>query len=270
MSMRRHLLARLRWLHRWCGLVAGVGVLWLSLTGLPLFMADNWGLSRAALPAWIERVVYGERVDHLPLYRAGAHSLTGSREHWQFDGHGIDDPPGVPLALGGAPGHWFAVGARGLLLLGEQGEVIERIESRTLGVGSISASATAGQQFCVRGSDAAACSIDGVDWLRSVPAAIVWQPIAPPAAGSGATLTWERLFQDLHALRFLGPPARWLGVLLALSLMFLAVTGAWQALSRHRHHLIHHQPGAGHPRQPERPARPDRPARGDRPPHGLL
>lgn len=268
MTMRRHLRARLRWLHRWCGLVAGVGVLWLSLTGLPLFMADVWGLSRAALPASIMRVVYGERIDRMPLYRAGAHMLTGSRERWHFDGHGIDDPPGVPLALGGTPGHWFALGVRGLLLLGDQGEVIERIESRTLGVGSISAIATAGAQFCVRGSDAAACSIDGVEWLHSVPVAIAWQPIAAPV--SGATLTWERLFQDLHGLRFLGPAARWLGVLLALSLIFLAVTGAWQALSRHRHHLIHQQHGAGLPRQPERPQRPERPARPERPPHGLL
>ena len=88
-----------------------------------------------------------------------------------------------------------------------------------------------GGAVCLRAQDGSSrCTEDAIDWRAPVKTAPVrWQEVDTRAA---PMISWERLCADLHALRFLGQGANWLGVLVALAMSFLAISGTVVALSR--------------------------------------
>jgi hypothetical protein len=203
---------RLRALHRTAGVIAGVGVIWLGLTGLLLQLAAPFGWDRAPLPAGLMRVLY-------PRVEASA--------------------AGAPLArlvAGGAAALRAELGPTELVLRDADDQPIERIALATIGLGMPAATLVEGARICVRDTAGAArCTTDGVDWQQPNGTAGSWTRVSlSPGTprGDAQAPTWERLLQDLHAWRFAGPLAPALGVAVALALLALALTGLWTTLTR--------------------------------------
>ena len=222
----------LRIAHRWCGLIASLGVLWLALTGLPLFVSDALDLAHRPAPDWIVRSMYGVQV-YAPvrLLRDG-HSLLASGRQWLFDDVAINEAPGKPLALFAQQSQWIAIGSAGLVVLDRSGVVLDRVDYRALGLPSLAAVGFADDgALCLRAQDGGSrCSADAIDWRAPVKLPLVrWQEVDTRVL---PFISWERLCADLHALRFLGQGATWLGVLVALAMSFLAISGTVVALSR--------------------------------------
>ncbi|MEO8038309.1 MAG: PepSY domain-containing protein [Betaproteobacteria bacterium] len=232
---REGLRLRLRVLHRWCGLVSAVGILWLALTGMPLFASDYFELARRPVPARLQQALYGiDAAPSVSVVQAG-HSFAGTDMNWSFDGIEIVDAPGAPLALRAHGEHLFAIGTRGVVLLSPRGEVIERIGTDSIPLGELDATGTdAKGAICLRDrSGSSRCTIDGIDWSPPSPGDIAW---AIAGGAAHASISFERFFQDLHALRFLGWGGPLLGIVFGLALSFLASSGLVVTLTRHRHH----------------------------------
>lgn len=232
----------LRLVHKWCGLVAGVGVLWLGLTGIPLFLSDVLGLPAMPLPAAWQRSFYGVVAAGPAVLQFNDHRLlVNAGGTWTIDGHPVAHPPGQALDLIQAGDLLYVIGSQGVLLLSRDGEPVDRFDAVALGLTRIDDAGTrvaAGSPpaVCVR-DDArqARCSDDGMRWSESAAAApIDWHRRSPAPAGA-EPIHAERFLQDIHALRFLGPLAPWLGALFGAALTVLAVTGLWSVLSTRRH-----------------------------------
>lgn len=222
--------ALLRSAHRLCGIVAGAGLLWLSLTAIPLIARPD--LARHPAPAWLLSLLYGPaQLPPLASFSEGRHRLDGSAAEWTFDATTLDAPPGRPVALLGHDGLWFAVGSTGLVLLSERGEVVERIPAVMVGLERIASAASIEGQVCLADlSGSTRCSPDGIAWAtRSAHEPGPQAPTSPTSIESGP-ITLERALLDLHALRFAGPAAPWIGTLFAVSLAFLAASGLMLAL----------------------------------------
>lgn len=255
----------MRVVHRLVGLYAAIGVIWLALTGVLLQLSVPLRWDRTPLPDGLMALVYPTAVAASQgSFVAGPHELTGSAQGWRFDAVPIGDPPGAPLALLPGGGLWFAIGERGAVLLDAGGNLVERLSWAAVGLGRPMAVAALDDRACVRDDRRReACSADGVEWSEpggeasrqppSVsPRTPGWRPLsavahdaagravgtrpggAPDgregAAGARPLPTWERLFQDLHALRFAGPAAVWLGVGFGLAALTLVLTGLWSYL----------------------------------------
>ncbi len=217
-----------RW-HRACGLVAGVGLIWLALTGTPLLLTDTLGLAHRPVPSWVAAHVYGiAQADARTTLSAQGHRLAAVDGEWRFDGRPVLATPRAPIALVSTEGLWFAVGPRNVVLLDASGEVVERFEVESIGLPSIaSAWHDPGAGACVGSpSGDVRCTRDGGRWTPGAPRS-VHAPV-----GTVAVPSLERALQDLHALRFAGPLAPWLGATFGLALMFLGVSGLWAAWRR--------------------------------------
>ena len=232
---REGLRLRLRVFHRWCGLISAVGILWLALTGMPLFASEFFELARRPAPAWLQQAFYGiGPAASMSIEQAG-HRFAGTERTWSFDGFEIVDPPGAPLAL---RSRWRALvrhrhSRRRAAFAPRRGHRAHRC--RSIPLGEVDATGTnAAGAVCLRDrSGRSRCTVDGIEWSPPSPADIMWE-IAGRARH--ASISVERLFQDLHALRFLGWGAAVLGIVFGLALSFLASSGLVVTLTRHRHH----------------------------------
>ena len=266
---------RLRRWHRLAGLGSAIGLLWLALTGLPLFLSDSLGLARLPAPAFIRHGLYRlaapVRRSIKVLGHEIAEPLAGT---WTFDGRPLPNPVGTLLAAMPAGPTWFLAGSAGIMLVDGQGGVIDHVAGASIGLGRLVAAGWLVQEalharsdetgrtrgavgdearvtdgnratdeahgsgsFCV--ADTAGrirCSSDGLDWQPVDPGVVNWLPVEPVDAAdeSAPVITVERVLQDLHTLRFLGPFAAVLGVIVGLAMVFLAVSGLFAALAPNR------------------------------------
>lgn len=118
-----------------------------------------------------------------------------------------------------------------------------------------------GGGFCV--ADTAGrirCSSDGLDWQPVDPGVVNWLPVEPVDAADepAPMITVERVLQDLHTLRFLGPFAAVLGVIVGSSWQSAVCSPRWRrtgaavGLRRLRGRSTHRR--AGVPRAGQAPA----------------
>ena len=228
--------ALLRW-HRGIGVAAALLVLILALSGLALNHGGALGLDRTHVSApWLLRW-YGLSGTQSPKqgYAAGGHWLSEFENRLLLDGerlpHTIDGLAGAVMLEQAL----VIAGGSGMLLLAEDGALIERITALPkpitgLGLmaqGKVALRTVSGQVFT---SDAQflewlpARAGDRIEWsaAESLPA-----PIREQSAHAlrGNALSLERILLDLHSGRIFGGYGPWLMDAAAVLLLILAATG---------------------------------------------
>ena len=129
------------------------------------------------------------------------------------------------------------LGATQLLLLDDQGRVLETLPAGHLGLNGVERGLRRGDTLYLS---------DGLRTVRSDTDLLDYEVLDAATAGAlddapwqrrgapAASITWERLLLDLHAARFLGPAARWANDLMAGLILVLVVSGAWLYRAKRR------------------------------------
>jgi len=228
--------ALLRW-HRVIGAAAALLVLILALSGIALNHSSTLGLDRMPVSApWLMRW-YGLSDTPSPLqgYSAGAHWVSEYENRLLLDGkllpHAIDGLVGAVLLEQAL----VIAGGSGMLLLAEDGALIERITALPKPVAGLGV--TAQERVALRTvsgriftSDAQLLEWqstregDKIEWseAESLPVFIREQT---SLALRGDTLSLERIVLDLHSGRIFGTYGPWLMDIAAVMLLILAATG---------------------------------------------
>ena len=216
---------KLRRLHRFFGLTAAVGLLWLTLTGLFLLYADDLNLPRRSLPDWLAQA-YGSKAENIRL-TAGKHVL-GYDGHWLFDGRSLPVALHAPrIFLSGPAGLYYAAADDGLALFMEDGTLVESLPAASFGTARLTRAGGDTTKVCA-GDTSLQCTTDGAEW-HSAPNNL---PPMTPVVATGELPSVERLVLDLHAGRFLGPAKTAVWTLFSIALLFIALSGLRLALAR--------------------------------------
>jgi len=218
-ARRRRALAR--W-HRRLALVVGLWLLALAVTGVFINHANDWGLDRSPLPASLQQLAYG--IEPGPDFCFLAEAIgPDCRDVF------------AQLAL---PSGTLVLSPSRLYLLDASGRLVEALGVSQMGLDALAAGFADGSAIYLRDSrQTVVTDPDLLDW-RTLDAnsaagldAAAWQRRSGQPAGD---LTWERLFLDVHAARFLGPAAKLTNDVLAGIIVLLGVTGGWLYLAKRR------------------------------------
>ncbi|HHM06208.1 MAG TPA: PepSY domain-containing protein [Gammaproteobacteria bacterium] len=245
---RKHHGIRLRsvflW-HRYFGLTAAALVVVLATTGLTLNHSEDWRLKeRTVAWAWLLDW-YGIHAAAPQSFRAGTHWISQLGDQIY-----VDDQPAATLAaplLGAvaADGVILAASAGSLVLLTDDGELIERLDTvETLG-GSVTRLGNNTDRRAVAGTSRGNFTSDDgyLSWQRLDTAGISWAvPTAPPAplsqrlarAQRGEGLDLERVLLDLHSGRIFGRHGGYVMDTAAILMLGLAISGVWHWARRKR------------------------------------
>ncbi len=206
--------AMARW-HRRLALFIAVWLVVLAVSGMLINHAHDLGLDRTPLPGPLQGVVYG--------IESSGDDFCGA-----LGSEGVDCA-GVFASLR-LPKGSLLLSRESLFLVNDSGQLIEKMITSQLGLGSLRAGFSDGSRVYLRDgqntvlTDAdlmdavvldarAAQALDGRDWR-----------VQGQAMDS---ISWERLLLDLHAARFLGSFATWFNDLMAGLILVLALSGVW-------------------------------------------
>ena len=207
----------MRAMARWHRRVALFVMAWLAVlafTGILVNHANDWGLDRKPLAGSLQRMVYGvenARPDfcaNAPADIADCGSIFGS------------------LAI---PGGELLLAEHSLILLAEDGSLIETLPAGQTGLQRLDAAYAEGDAVYLRAAG---------DTVLTSPDLLDFEPVGSEQAGRlegadwqvndrVAAITWERLLLDLHAARFLGPFAKAFNDIVGGLILLLALTGLW-------------------------------------------
>lgn len=253
MSAALHRLRTLRRWHRRIGVVAALFFLLLALSGLMLNHPGGFGLAQrkvhsSALARW-----YGFKpAAPQSMYAAGEHTLVWGNGAWLLDGRRIAEDAAVPVGMVQMGPELYIATPDALFEYGPRYRLIEKIPSAELPAAPIRALAAEGDLLLLQTPGATLASHDLVQWQRTGASPARWstaQPVPPGrrAALAGALLpgiSLQQLVADAHSGRLFGSSGPLLVDLLAVLLMFLALTGAWLFMRspRRRRHPPHRLP----------------------------
>ena len=209
---------RLKLVSRWHRRIALLVVAWLAFlagSGVLVNHAHDWGLDRKPLNPALQRWVYG------------------------IETNGIDYCRVIPDAIGECGGVFaglelprgrLLLGKHSLFLLDQSGRLVEKLSISQAGLDTLEGGLADGESVYLRGAGATVQT--GPDLLEfRILEAHETNELADAAwlsrGGAVDSITWERLFLDLHAARFLGPLSKAFNDLAAALILLLAVTGAW-------------------------------------------
>ena len=203
-------------LHYSVGLASALFVILLALTGLVLNHNDTWPLLQQPLPLKLAQSIYGltpinhGKAEECPNAISVARiSFADDRRQFQICSNGIE---------------WLTA----------EGDLIERM-TQTLGLpGTLYAYADCQNSLCINTSKGF-FRFNETHWQAiTAPQYLDWQHLSDAPLTS---LTWERLVLDIHAGRFLGSFKGLLVDIIALAMIFLAVSGCyswWQGRDSNR------------------------------------
>lgn len=209
-AVRRKTIAR--W-HRRLAIFIAIWLVVLAVSGLLINHAHDLGLDRSPLPGPLQQLVYGiEKRDD---------DLCAAISNETMDCTGV-------FARLQLPGGLLLLSPDSLLLLDQSGQLLEKLITGNLGLGTLQAGFREGSRIYLRDArktvmtdtdlmDAVVLDQQAVDDLDQAD----WQTQGPAME----SIHWERLFLDLHAARFLGPYAKWFNDLMALLILSLAISG---------------------------------------------
>lgn len=209
---------RRRWLARWHRRLALFVFLWLGIlaaSGITINHAHDWGLDRSPLPGLLQAWVYGVEND-------------GENYCQSVPALGTDCAA-VFAKLVLSEGSLF-LAEHSLFLMDPDDQLVEKLPIAQLGLVALQAAYRAQDSIYLRGpeltvltdadlltsrrlSPSEASQLPEQDW-------IVRKPSADP-------ISWERLFLDLHAARFLGPFAKGFNDVIGGLILLLVITGFW-------------------------------------------
>ena len=209
---------RLQILSRWHRRIAVVVVTWLAFlagTGILINHAGDWGLDRKPLASSLQRWVYGIEVNGVDY--CSEFPDAGSECGGIFAG----------LDLSGGS---LLLGEHSLFLLDPSGGLVEKISVLQAGLESLEGGLAEGGSVYLRGGGLTVQTGPELLEFRALETneaealnAAAWQKRQEPVE----SISWERLFLDLHAARFLGPFAKAFNDIAAGLILLLAVTGGW-------------------------------------------
>ena len=239
MSRRRRHRLKLKSLyvwHRWVGLVAALFVIVLAVTGLALNHTEELELdARHVRTPWLLDWYGIALPDEVPAWRVGDHWISQWDRRLYFDTRDLGEHPDGRLR--GAvvrDGLLIVALDRALLLLTEQGELVEKLAEGDL-PGPLQGLALAGERpVLLTEAGQYAGDDDLLAWRplhdatvsATAPAALpsgLAERIAAHWRGSGLTL--ERVLLDLHSGRLIGPAGVYLMDAAAVLLLFLSLSG---------------------------------------------
>jgi len=211
-ARRRKALAR--W-HRRLALFIFLWLLILSVSGVLINHAHDWGLDQKPLATSLQRWAYGIESDGEDYCNTAA--AVGPECAGVF--------ARLPL-----PGGALLLGENALFVFDDSGQLLEKLPVGQLGLVGLQAGYGEGSGIFLRDVQKTVRTDTGLmNWEILSPKAADalndhdWQ-VRGPATGS---ISWERFLLDLHAGRFLGPLAKAFNDLVAGLILVLVVSGAW-------------------------------------------
>jgi hypothetical protein len=232
-------LEKYQFLHRATGFIVIVFVLFFALTGIILNHADQWGLGKKYLDYdWLLDMYAIGPSPPLISYAAGNAWLSHLDARLYFNGRELPERADKLSGFIELEGVYIAALQDALLLLTENGEVIEKITSvNGLPGGPQKISKMDEQAFVIATvSGNFTNRADIGEWVETTVATDAWSGPGrlPPdyrdrilSLYRGNGVTMERVFQDLHSGRLLGPWRIILVDIVALLLIISALSGAW-------------------------------------------
>ena len=238
MTRRKQQTSAARSIHRSIGAIAAVFIIFLVLTGLAINHSNGLGFDQKHMsaPAFLDW--YGlEGPADIRSYRLGNNWLSLAGSHVYFNESAVSDLANSVGAVTTGP-MLIVAGSNELLLLDQQGRLVERIPWQSSDPGVIeSIGSLADDRVAVksRGSiwvaDKELLSWEQIDGSVSPPS---WStPASAPESlhqvisrhYRGEGLSLERLLLGLHSGRIFGPIGVFIYDLLALAIGMLAISG---------------------------------------------
>lgn len=226
--------ALLRW-HRRIGLVAAALVVILALSGVALNHTTALGLDRQAVTApWLLEWLGAESKAEMHGYKVGQHQVTVLEDRVFFDGAMIAQRlDGIVGAVETA--NAIAVAGRTeILLLAENGDLIERISALPTPITGIGVTPDGRLAVAIAPDLVFTADASLLQWQQVRDSRIDWTTtsLIPDAIGKqvlqaygGADVSMERIILEVHSGRIFGSYGPWLMDGAAILLLLLAVTG---------------------------------------------
>lgn len=235
---RRFRFSLIRW-HRRIGVTVSLLVIWLACSGILLNHSDDFNFDDRSVDQPLLLAIYGiERPEPVSYFQAGRwfSHLGGNQLYVDGLEAAYCQPP-----LSGVVWlnqQFVAACGDGLLLMTEQGEVIEQLGSAYGLPDTMTALAVVGEQLLIKGdTDIQQGDLERLQWspYQQEEDIVGWS--APSQAPDelletlqpliGSELNWERVLLDLHSGRLGGALGRWIMDIAAVLLLLLAASGVW-------------------------------------------
>lgn len=203
-----------RW-HRRIALVVCVWLVVLAASGLLINHAHDLGLDSRSPGSTLQRLLYGIERDGEEFCSAAA---------------GLGPQCAEVFARLPLPAGELLVGRNTLFLIDQQGGLVEKLAAAQLGLGDLEAALLSGSAVYLRDASQTVRTDEELLDSQVVDAAAIADLQGRPwqvRAGSGETISWERLLLDLHAARFIGPLAKGFTDLMGGLILLLALSGLW-------------------------------------------
>lgn len=234
--------------HRYMGLGAALFVLLIAATGLLLNHTEDFALDSDYVSSdWVLDWYGIQAPEKLLAFTAGGMHITLMGERLYLNRRAID---GEYHDLAGAVrlhDLFIVAVSDSILLLTEQGEIVERLGSEDAVPAGIRRIGVDEHGHVVAGNSEGyyRADADFLKWqqLAVAQASVQWADASAPGPAltqslrrhfRGHVLPMERLVLDLHSGRFFGKAGPWIFDVAALLLILLALTGTWIWLRRRR------------------------------------
>lgn len=236
MTPRLHRLRALRRWHRRIGVAAALFVLLLALSGVLLNHPGAAGLDTrkvhsAMLARWYGFKLYAPQ----SIFAAGPHVLAWGNGAWLLDGRQLAEDAAPPVGMAHLGQRVYIATADALFEYGPDYALVEKMSAAALPAVPIQALGSSGKRLLIRVPGASFATSDALRWQQVAAQRASWSTPQPVPAELAAELaerlvpgiSLQRLLADAHSGRILGKRGPLIVDALALSLVFLALTGTW-------------------------------------------
>lgn len=234
-----------RW-HRRLGLAAAILVLFLSVTGIALNHTESLKLDESPLRHQWLLSLYGVESPHITSYAMGERFISHmAGDYLYLDENELAYCRGHFAGVVSMAGIWVVGCGDELILLTEDGEIVERIGSVYQFPASLSRIGRCGESLCFEaGAQRYLADVDQLSWRPVDKGISGWsQSVALPdsiraelvSQFQGQAISWERVILDIHSGRILSAFGVMLMDLAALALIVLSLSGftMWYQGRRH-------------------------------------
>ena len=237
-SYHKYNLRRLLFLsHRYLGLFTAAFVVMLAVTGLMLNHTEQLSLDQQQIQSTQILAWYGITLPEPgPGFQAGGVWFLQYSERLFMDGSEISQQAGPLLGVVATPTLFVAAYPQALLLLGREGEVIEKLTSLPGSIRRLGSSPDGGSPILETTQGLYLADQQLLNWKPKAAGPVHWtrpmslprpiiQKIKASYRGEGPTL--ERLILDLHSGRLFGHPGVLFMDIVAITFLVLAALGVW-------------------------------------------
>lgn len=226
--------ALMRW-HRRIGLVAAALVVVLAISGIALNHTTALGLDRQTVTTpWLLHHLGTESNAEMHGYTAGGHWLVGLEDRVFFDGQMLAQTLDGIVGAAGIADAIAVAGRTEILLLTDDGVLIERITALPTPITGIGVTPDGRVAVAIAPDLVFTADASLLEWQQVRDSRIIWTTtsLIPDAIGEqvlqayrGTGVSMERIFLEVHSGRIFGAYGPWLMDGAAILLLLLAGTG---------------------------------------------